>query len=218
MIASVCPALTSTPPSLARSGKTCPGRAISSGLVAGSTTAFIVSALSCTEMPVVTLCLASMDTVKAVQNSEVLLLTIRGISNSSSRSPVMGRQISPLACWAIKLIASGVTFSAAKTRSPSFSLASSSTTMTNLPDLMSLIASSILDNPMLFPLQELVHKLTGYEAMLLQEIKGYTWITALVKLLHIFSNHINLKVDQVAHPPIAQVGVLQCVINYRNFK
>ena len=35
------------------------------------------------------------------------------MSSSSSRSPVIGRQISPRPCVAMKLMASGVTFSAA---------------------------------------------------------------------------------------------------------
>src|SRR5947207_2154408 len=46
----------------------------------------------------------------------------------SSRSEVMARQIRPRPYLAIKLMASGVTFSAARVRSPSFSRSSSSTT------------------------------------------------------------------------------------------
>jgi hypothetical protein len=59
--------------------------------------------------------------------------TCSGISSSSSRSPVIGMQMRPRPCVAMKLIASGVTFSAAIVRSPSFSRSSSSTTMSISP-------------------------------------------------------------------------------------
>ncbi len=84
-MASVCPARTRTPPSLARNGNICPGRARSSGLVFGSIIVFIVLALSAAEMPVVTPRFASTETVKAVENFEVFSLTIMGIFNSSNR-------------------------------------------------------------------------------------------------------------------------------------
>src|SRR5438552_8276227 len=48
--ASVCPRRSSTPPGQARSGKTCPGRAKSSGEVRRSTAAWIVRARSWAEM------------------------------------------------------------------------------------------------------------------------------------------------------------------------
>ncbi len=50
--ASVCPALARVPPSLACSGKMCPGRTRSKGPVAGSMAALTVQALSKAEMPV----------------------------------------------------------------------------------------------------------------------------------------------------------------------
>ena len=153
-IASVCPARTKTPPSLARKGNICPGRAKSSGLIAGSITAFTVSALSAAEIPVLTLRLASTDTVKAVENFEVFSITIIGILSSSSRWPIIGMQTNPRPCNVIKLIASAVTFSAARDRSPSFSLSSSSTMITNLPAFISSIASVMLDNPILTPIQK----------------------------------------------------------------
>ena len=70
--ASVWPARFSTPPRRARSGKTWPGRSRSSGRVAGSTAVRTVAARSAAEMPVVTLPRASIETVKAVPNGEVL--------------------------------------------------------------------------------------------------------------------------------------------------
>ena len=60
-----------------------------------------------------------------------------------SRSSVIGMQIRPRPCFAMKLMASGVIFSAAIVRSPSFSRSSSSTTMIILPSRIASIASSI---------------------------------------------------------------------------
>ena len=94
-------------------------------------------------MPVVTPSFASMETVKAVLYGDVLSLTMRGRSSSLTRSSVRERQIRPQAYRAMKFIASGVTFSAAITTSPSFSRSSSSTMMTILPFLTSSITSSM---------------------------------------------------------------------------
>ena len=63
---------------------------------------------------------------------------------ASRRSPVMGTQIRPRPWVAMKLIASGVTRSAARHKSPSFSRSSSSTMITNRPARYSAIASPIL--------------------------------------------------------------------------
>ena len=52
------------------------------------------------------------------------------------------RQIRPRPCLAMKLIAAGVTFSAARQRSPSFSRSSSSTRITSLPARISSRAAS----------------------------------------------------------------------------
>ena len=90
--------------------------------------------------------LASMATQNAVSKRVEFFSTISGISSSSSRSPVIGRQISPRPCFAMKLIASGVTFSAAMVRSPSFSRSSSSTTMTISPRRIAATASSTAAN------------------------------------------------------------------------
>ena len=98
-------------------------------------------------MPVVTpRPFTSIDTVKAVPPNAVLSGAIGASSNSSSLSPVMATQISPLPCIAMKLMASGVTSSAAMVRSPSFSRSSSSTTTIMRPALSSSRAVSISAN------------------------------------------------------------------------
>ena len=150
-VASVWPALTSTPPSRARIGKMWPGRPRSPGLVAGSIIVFIVSARSWAEIPVVTpRILASTETVKAVPCIAVFSPTIIGMFNSFRRFSVIGMQIRPRAFFAMKLIPSAVIFSAAMIRSPSFSRPSSSTRMMNLPAFTSLIISGMLDNVIIY--------------------------------------------------------------------
>jgi hypothetical protein len=141
--ASVCPGRTSTPPFLARRGKTCPGRARSCGRVLESTAVRMVVARSDALMPVVTPLRASMETVKAVPKKEVLSATCIVRCSSSQRSSVRGMQMRPRACVAMKLTWSGVTSSAAQTRSPSFSRSSSSTMMIMRPSRMSAAASSM---------------------------------------------------------------------------
>ena len=106
----------------------------------------IVVALSAADMPVVTPFFASIETVKAVQKDDVFSVVIIGSLRSSTRSGVRERQMRPLPYFAIKLIASGVTFSAAMHRSPSFSLSSSSTRITILPFAISSMAPSMLLN------------------------------------------------------------------------
>ena len=140
--ASVCPALTSTPPLRARNVGTCPGLARSDAFVAGLIATWIVYDLSAAEIPVVTPSLASIGSLNAVPNMDVLRFATRGIASSSSRSSVMARQISPRPCVAMKLIASAVTCSAAMVRSPSFSRCSSSRTMIMRPWRNSSNASS----------------------------------------------------------------------------
>jgi hypothetical protein len=124
----------------------CPGRDRSSGAVLGSTIARIVVARSAAEIPVLTPRRASTDTVNAVCRWSVLSATINGISSASSRSPTTGMQITPLECRTMNAIASGVTFSAAMIRSPSFSRSASSTTITTRPARMSSTASGIVAN------------------------------------------------------------------------
>jgi hypothetical protein len=103
----------------------------------------MVCALSAAEMPVVTPFFASMDTVKAVLNGDVLFETMGDSRNWSHFWAVKVRQIKPRPYFAMKLIASGVTSSAAMVRSPSFSRSSSSTRITILPRFISSIAASI---------------------------------------------------------------------------
>ena len=142
--ASVCPVLRRTPPSLAISGKMCPGRDKSCGRVFSSTKASTVNARSLAEIPVVTpLPFKSTETVKAVSIGSVLLLTIRPNCNSLHRLSVKGAQINPRPSLAMKLMISGEIFSAAVKKSPSFSRLSSSTTMMTSPFLTAAMASSI---------------------------------------------------------------------------
>ena len=141
--ASVCPARFKTPPGCARSGNMWPGRRRSAGVVSGSIAVITVAARSAAEIPVVVLPRASTETVKAVPKLEVFCSTIGGSSSSSHLSAVSARQIKPRPSRAMKLIASGVAFSAARTRSPSFSRSSSSTMTTNRPSRSSSAARSI---------------------------------------------------------------------------
>ena len=104
-----------------------PGETISSLLFFGSTATEIVLALSCAEIPVVTPSRASIETVKAVSKRVALFRDISGKPSCSTRDRCIARQIRPLAYFAIKLMASGVAFSAGMHKSPSFSLFSSST-------------------------------------------------------------------------------------------
>ncbi len=139
--ASVWPARISTPPSCASSGKTWPGCTRSLGCASRATAACTVHARSAAEMPVVTPVAASIDTVNAVPCLVPLLLAIGESRNRSQRSRVSVRQIRPRPCLAMKLIASGETWSAASTRSPSFSRSSSSTRITMRPAASSATSS-----------------------------------------------------------------------------
>ena len=120
----------------------CPGRVRSRGPVSGLTIALIVADRSPAEIPVVVSPTASMETVNAVLWESVFSNTIKGRPSSSSRSPVVGRQMRPLVWRTMNATFSGVTFSAAMIRSPSFSRSSSSTTSTNSPAAMAASASS----------------------------------------------------------------------------
>ncbi|MNF98197.1 hypothetical protein D3C84_810510 [compost metagenome] len=87
---------------------------------------------------------ASMDTVNLVPKPEPLRGAINGSLSSSQRSRLIGMQIRPRACLAMKLMCSGLQHSAAMIRSPSFSRSSSSMRMTILPWRMSSTSSSML--------------------------------------------------------------------------
>ena len=146
--ASVCPARTSTPPGCAISGKMCPGCTRSCGCASGLTAARTVVARSAAEIPVVTPSAASIETVKLVDSSWLSLLTISGRRSWRQRSLVSVRQIRPRPYLAMKLIASGVVFSDARIRSPSFSRSSSSMMMTIRPRRRSSMISSVVFSAM----------------------------------------------------------------------
>ena len=112
-LASVCPALTKTPPSLYFNGKICPGLIKSSGFDFGLIIFLIVKALSYAEMPVVIPFLASTDTVNAASLISSPFLIIGPIFKSFNRFPSTATQIRPLPYFAIKFIFDGVIFSAA---------------------------------------------------------------------------------------------------------
>ena len=141
--ASVWPARISTPPSWACSGKMWPGWTRSAGRVSRATATSTVRERSAAEMPVVTPVAASIETVKAVLCLVPLRAAIGGSCRYSQRSRVSVRQIRPRPCLAMKLMASGVTRSAARTRSPSFSRSSSSTRMIMRPAASSATSSGI---------------------------------------------------------------------------
>ena len=84
---------------------------------------------------------ASIASQNAVPNCEVFSEVMGPMCRCSRRSSVIARQTSPRPNLAMKLMASGVTFSAARVRSPSFSRSSSSTTTIMRPARISSIAS-----------------------------------------------------------------------------
>ena len=142
--ASVCPARTSTPPVFAITGKMWPGWTMSSGFAFAATATCTVRARSAAEIPLVTPLAASMDAVNAVPCNARLSVTIIDKFSCRQRDSSSVRQISPRACLAMKLIASGVTKSAAMTRSPSFSRSSASTNTTIRPWRRSSIISCVV--------------------------------------------------------------------------
>src|SRR3990170_5062502 len=108
----------------------------------------------------------------------------------------MLRQTSPRPYRVMKLIASGVLWSAAIIRSPSFSRSSSSTRMIILPARISPSASSMVASGMLlFPFLR--------ESMLFQEIPGQAVPPALEKPQDIFPDDVGFHVDRIpgAHSP-----------------
>ena len=123
----------------------CPGRPRSEGLVFGSASARRVAARSWIETPVVQPSPnRSTVTVNGVPSSEVLFGSIMLSSSCAQRSSESGAHNTPRPFLSMKLTISGVTFSAAMMKSPSFSRSSSSTTMTIFPWRKSSMASSIV--------------------------------------------------------------------------
>ena len=135
--ASVWPARLRTPPGLATSGKIWPGCLMSRGVALGATACRMVYARCAALTPGPICSVASIDTVKLVSCCERLSRTISGMFSWRARSGMIGMQIRPQASVAKKLTISGVTFSAAMIRSPSFSRSSSSIRMTMRPALIS---------------------------------------------------------------------------------
>ena len=88
----------------------------------------------------------STETVNDVPKISVFFPTIRSRFKSSHLSDSSEQQISPLPSLAIKFILSEVIFDEAQTKSPSFSLFSSSTTIIISPLLIAFIASGIVFN------------------------------------------------------------------------
>ena len=113
-------------------------------VASGLTAARIVVALSWAEIPVVIPSFASMETVKAVLLLDSLESVICFRPRTEHFSLVRVRQIKPLPCLAIKFTISESTLSAAQTRSPSFSLSSSSTIMTIFPSFRSSMISFVV--------------------------------------------------------------------------
>ena len=121
-----------------------PGRPKVCGVDSGSARARIVAARSAADTPVEHPSSLSTVTVNGVPSIDVLSCTWCGKSSSSQRLSVTGAQSTPRAFLSMKFTFSGVIFSAAMMRSPSFSRSSSSTTITNLPSLKSSSAASML--------------------------------------------------------------------------
>ena len=126
--ASVWPRRRSTPPGVYRSGNTWPGRTISYGSVAESTSVRMVRARSAAEIPVVTPSRASTLIVYAVRIRSVFWLSSAAAGAGPASRPASGTQITPLVCRIVKVSSSGVALLAAKMMSPSFSRSASSTT------------------------------------------------------------------------------------------
>ena len=103
----------------------------------------MVVARSAAEMPVVTPCAASMETVKAVDSLRCTPLVCKGSLSCSQRAGVSVRQMSPRPWVAMKLTSSARTCAAAMTRSPSFSRSSSSISTTMRPRRSSSMISVI---------------------------------------------------------------------------
>ena len=144
-VASVWPLRSRMPFFFAISGNICPGRRKSSGFVSGSTHARAVIPRSSAEIPVVVV-LWSIDTVNAVSWLSVLSITICGNCSFRQISALIGIQIKPFACVAMKLTFSVVAKLAAQIRSPSFSRSSSSVTRIKCPCFSSSRAFSTVSN------------------------------------------------------------------------
>ena len=147
--ASVCPARRKTPPSIAKSGKTCPGLTKSFDTVVSLANRRIVSDRSAAVIPVLQPA-KSTGVKKAVDSGEVFVSTI---GRKSKRWAAAGRIEQHSWPWpaSMKLTSSGVIRSAAQTKSPSFSRSSSSSTITTLPAAIASTAAWIVLNRSVIP-------------------------------------------------------------------
>src|ERR1700736_2638865 len=116
---------------------------MSSGRAPAAHATRIVCARSAAEIPVVTPSAASIDTVKLVPWRDRFIGVIGARPSCRARSSVIGMHTRPRPNVAMKLTISGVTTSAATTRSPSFSRCSSSTSIAIRPALSSAMISGI---------------------------------------------------------------------------
>src|SRR5690349_21793274 len=135
MQASVWPERISTPPSRATSGNTWPGRTKSAAPLLPLASARTVLVRSSAEMPVVSPCRTSTETVKAVPSGASLSATIGSRCRRFACSTASGAHTMPEVWRMMNAIFSGVHIEAATNRSPSFSRSSSSVTTTISPAL-----------------------------------------------------------------------------------
>ena len=133
MQASVWPERISTPPSLATSGNTWPGRTKSAAPLLPLASARTVLLRSSAEMPVVKPWRTSTETVKAVPSGASFAATIGSRCSRLASSAESGAHTMPDVLRMMKAIFSGVQSEAATNRSPSFSRSSSSVTTTISP-------------------------------------------------------------------------------------
>ena len=142
MQASVWPERISTPPSLATSGKTWPGRTKSAAPLLPLASARTVLVRSSAEMPVVRPWRTSTVMVKAVPSGASFAATIGSRRSRRASSADSGAQTMPEVLRMMKAIFSGVQSDAATNRSPSFSRSSSSVTTTISPRAKAATAAS----------------------------------------------------------------------------
>ena len=140
--ASVWPERISTPPSLATSGNTWPGRTKSLAPMLRLASARTVLQRCSADMPVVRPWRTSTETVKAVPSGASLIATIGGRCSLRASSAVSGAQTMPQPLRMMKAIFSVVHSEAATIRSPSFSRSSSSVTTTISPRAKAWMASA----------------------------------------------------------------------------
>jgi hypothetical protein len=168
----------------------------------------MVCARSAAEMPVETPSRASTLTVNAVPSEALFFSTIIGSRSRSMCSSVSVRQISPRACFAMKLIASGVTRSAASTRSPSFSRSSSSVRITIRPSRIAATAARTRDSAVPSSIVVTVPFRILRAALASARHPPAAWIWCLPlpgqRPRHVARDHVDLKVHPVAHAPLGQ--------------